>query len=55
MFSGDGKFYSPVVTFMDRGQNKTFKGKSQIIIYRFALLCWAEFIIPFKNLTFSYA
>lgn len=47
MFPGDEKFYKPVVTPMNRGQNKTFKGKSQITIYRIALLHWAESQMPF--------
>lgn len=33
MFSGAGKFYSPVVIFMNMELNKTFKSKTQTIIW----------------------
>lgn len=64
MFSGAGKFYSPVVTFMNRELNKAFKSKTQRMIYGcwggyFLLIhvclfvfSWGEFIIPFTNLNF---
>lgn len=44
IFSGAGKLCSPVVTFMNRELNKTFKSKTRKIIYgglqRFLFVCF---------------
>lgn len=37
---------------MKRGQNKNFKGKSQITIYGCVLFYWTEFMMPVKKSDF---
>lgn len=58
MFSGAAKFYSSVVTFMNKELNKTFKRKTQKFTGVWGgclfVFSWAQIIIPFKSPTFYY-